>query len=123
MPLPPCPERLRVAVQVLAQVRFGVGPQGEGASMRGKQKTHEIKLQIRRVLLEEWDPVGVADEPLAQDEYDSYLGGIYGLLAQSATEAEIVHHLYMTETLNMGMKGQSKERLLTAAQALKRIAL
>lgn len=27
-----------------------------------------------------WDPIGVKDEPNAQDEYDSYLGGVYELL-------------------------------------------
>ena len=27
-----------------------------------------------------WDPIGVKDEPNAQDEYDGYLGGVYELL-------------------------------------------
>lgn len=90
--------------------------------MHDKQKIREAKLQIRRVLLEEWDPIGIAEDPLAQDEYDGYLGGIYNFLEQNATEAEIVHHLHLTETLNMGMQGQSKEKLLTVAESLKRIS-
>ena len=37
-----------------------------------------IRSQIRRVLLNVWDPIGVKNEPNAQDEYDGYLGEIYG---------------------------------------------
>ncbi len=64
--------------------------------MYDKQKIREAKLKIRQVLLEEWDPIGVADEPLAQDEYGAYLGGIFDLLERSQTEAEIANHLHFT---------------------------
>ena len=30
--------------------------------------------ELRRLLLVEWDPIGIADVPKAQDEYDSYVG-------------------------------------------------
>ena len=91
--------------------------------MSTKQAIREAKLQIRRVLLEEWDPIGVLDEPLAQNEYDGYLGGVYGLLERNASEAKIVNHLRFTETVNMGMQGQSEEKLLAVAKSLKRIPL
>lgn len=91
--------------------------------MDDKQRIREAKLQIRRILLEEWDPIGVADEPLAQDEYDGYLGGICDLLERGASEAELVSHLHLTETVNMGMQGQSKDKLLTVAKSLKCIPL
>ena len=91
--------------------------------MYDKQRIRAAKLQIRRVLLEEWDPIGVADEPLAQDEYDGYLGGIYDLLERGAAEEKIVNHLYFTETVNMGMRGQSQDKLLDVAKSLKRILL
>jgi hypothetical protein len=32
------------------------------------------------VLMREWDPIGVADVPEAQDEYDSYISQTYGML-------------------------------------------
>lgn len=89
--------------------------------MYDKQRIHQAKLQIRHVLLEEWDPIGVRDEPLAQDEYDGYLGGIYGLLERGESEAGIVRHLHFTETVNMGMTGQSMDKLLAVAMSLKRI--
>ena len=91
--------------------------------MSAEQAKKEAKLQIRRVLLEERDPIGVSDEPLAQNEYDRYLGGVYGLLERDASEAEIANHLRLTETVNMGMQGQSEEKLLAVAKSLKRIPL
>ena len=54
--------------------------------------------------MEHWDPIGIRDEPNAQDEYDSYIGGVYDLLLQSATEQEIAAHL-----LNI-MKEKSGDR-------------
>ncbi len=69
--------------------------------MYDKQRVRAAKLQIRQVLLEEWDPIGIADEPLAQDEYDGYLGGIYDLLELGKAEAEIVTRLHFIETINM----------------------
>ena len=52
-----------------------------------------IRSQIRRVLLTVWDPIGVKDEPNAQDEYDGYLGEIYGLLVRKATDQEMTDRL------------------------------
>ncbi len=91
--------------------------------MHDKAKIRAAKLQMRRVLLEEWDPIGIVNEPMAQDEYDSYLGGLYDLLAGNATEAEIAQHLNEVETVNMGGNARPFDELLSVAQSLKRIAL
>jgi hypothetical protein len=58
-----------------------------------ERRAREIQEAIRQVLLHDWDPIGIADEPGAQDEYDSYVGGVYRLLASGASEAEIDRHL------------------------------
>jgi hypothetical protein len=41
---------------------------------------------VRRVLLEDWDPIGIRDVPQASDEYDSYVMPIYGILRQRRSE-------------------------------------
>ena len=33
--------------------------------------------EIQKILLREWDPIGIQDIPEAQDEYDSYIPFIY----------------------------------------------
>ena len=47
-----------------------------------KAESRRIRVQIRRVLLHTWDPIGIQDEQNAQDEYDGYIGRIYGLLGE-----------------------------------------
>ena len=91
--------------------------------MHNKNRIRAAKLQIRRVLLEEWDPIGVLDEPMAHDEYDSYLRHIYDLLARDASDLQIANHLNQPETVSMGISKRSLEKLLSVANSLKAIAL
>ena len=35
---------------------------------------------VGRILLKDWDPIGVNDVPEPQNEYDSYVPGLCGLL-------------------------------------------
>ena len=61
--------------------------------MIDKYESRRIRVDIRHVLMSVWDPIGIKDEPNAQDEYDSYLGGVYELLITGASEerfAELV---------------------------------
>jgi hypothetical protein len=49
---------------------------------------------IREILLREWDPIGIAEEPDAQDEYDSYVHEIHGLLIRHEPWHRLVDHLW-----------------------------
>jgi hypothetical protein len=68
-----------------------------------RQRADEIQQAIRAVFMQHWDPIGVADVPEAQDEYDSYVGPVYRLLASGASDAELIDYLYNTETETMGL--------------------
>src|SRR5664279_1719167 len=74
---------------------------------------------IREILLRDWDPIGIADIPEAQDEYDSYIPGIYGRLIRHISEQELFDHLWQIETEHMGLFGnrgktqQITEKLLS----------
>ena|SRR5260221_7240724 len=80
---------------------------------------------IRTTLLREWDPIGVADEAAAQDEYDSYVPTIYKLLIRQSPRNAIVDYLWSVETENMGLAGNRQttervaDRLLKIADELK----
>jgi hypothetical protein len=50
--------------------------------MIDKHESRRLRAEIRRVLLEIWDPIGVGNEPNAHDEYDFYLGDIMDLVNQ-----------------------------------------
>ena len=44
---------------------------------------------IERILLREWDPIGVRDVPGAEDEYDGYAFRIFTMLKSHAPEADV----------------------------------
>lgn len=90
--------------------------------MYNKEAIRAGKVQIRRVFLEEWDPIGISDEPNAQDEYDLSLDAMYDLLLRNASEAEIVDYLHEIETDRMGMMSD-KKRLSAIAKVLKSLDL
>jgi hypothetical protein len=73
---------------------------------------------IRQVLLRDWDPIGVNDVPEAQDEYDSYVGGVYRMLASACSEDEIIDHLWRIESHNMGLLTADRESLRPVATKL-----
>ena len=88
-----------------------------------KEKFRRAFPEIRRVLLEVWDPIGVRDELHAQDEYDSYIGAIYRLLVEGASDEAITTYLYGVETVQMGLPVRGKELLLPVVRALKKITI
>lgn len=60
---------------------------------------------IHAILLREWDPIGIADEPNAQDEYDSYIHEVHGMLIRHEPRHRLVDHLWWIETEHMGLFG------------------
>ncbi len=86
-----------------------------------KKRIREIREQIRRVLMSDWDPIGVKDVPEAQDEYDSYVYGLFKLLLKGASETEIIELLHSIEAKDMGLRCNDKAQLALVAEALKHI--
>jgi hypothetical protein len=72
--------------------------------MMDKSESRKIRIEIRRVLLDVWDPIGIKDEPKAQDEYDGYLDGVYELLISNASDENIQNHLRQIVTEQMGLR-------------------
>ncbi len=72
--------------------------------MAEMNRTYEKKLQlVRAVLLAEWDPIGVRDEPAARDEYDRYIPALLGMLERKANADEIARYLDDVGSLEMGL--------------------
>lgn len=81
-------------------------------------RAREIQDAIRRVLLEEWDPIGVRDEIGCADEYYAYVGGVYRLLASGATARDVAEHLARIEEQQMGLGKSSVVALRPVASKL-----
>lgn len=59
--------------------------------------------ELRQILMNEWDPIGVRGIPEAADEYDRYLGSIAKQLREGASQEEIGSYLTMVEEDWMGL--------------------
>jgi|SRR5580692_7192829 hypothetical protein len=82
-----------------------------------KDASREIRSQIRRVLWEEWDPIGVNDTPETADEYDLYIGGVYRLLAQGASGADLIAFLGGIEIGRMELVDGAGEPLMAESKS------
>jgi hypothetical protein len=58
---------------------------------------------LRRILMDEWDPIGVRGVPEAADEYDTYVGQIGRRLREGAPAEEIAAYLTWVEEEWMGV--------------------
>ncbi len=109
-----------------------LGPQTPASSPRhgkgndgviDKYESRRIRVDIRHVLMSVWDPIGIKDEPNAQDEYDGYLGGVYALLVSGASDGRIEEHLWQIVTERMGLSGAKKADMADTVKALREIKL
>ena len=89
--------------------------------MTEKQSARQIQAAIAQILIEDWDPIGVRDEPDATSEYDAYVGGIYRLLATGANAQQVAEHLVAIERDRIGFEETRVEALLPVAEKLCRL--
>ena len=82
------------------------------------RRAKAIQKSIAIVLLHNWDPIGVEDVPEAQDEYDSYVGGVYRLLASRCSADDLIDYLTKIETDMMGLSPPPREHLRALADRL-----
>ena len=64
-----------------------------------------LTARVKYILLEDWDPIGIKDLAEAQDEYDSYVPKICGMLRGGCTFDELYKHLRWIESEHMGLDG------------------
>jgi hypothetical protein len=88
-----------------------------------KYESRRIRVQIRHVLLNTWDPIGVKDEPNAQDEYDGYIGRLYELLTNNGSDPELIEYLYWAVHERMGLDGATRLDMAATVDALRKIPL
>jgi hypothetical protein len=85
------------------------------------EPAREIQAAIAKILLEDWDPIGVHDVTEAQDEYDSYVSGVYRLLVAGATAEALAAHLLAIENEAVGLALRGQTDLAGVAQKLRNL--
>ena len=83
-----------------------------------------IASEIRQIFVEDWDPIGVMDDPdWPRDEYDAYIGEVHGFLERGESAEFIARHLCFIEDQKMGLGSLPLSARLSVAQKLKAIRL
>lgn len=77
---------------------------------------------IRRILLDEWDPIGIRNYPEAADEYDAYTGFIREQLNSRVPLQTLIDHLWQIETAHIGLNGDRKHTEQIAKRLMELIA-
>jgi hypothetical protein len=87
-----------------------------------KERSREVRVQIRQVFNDVWDPIRVMSDPTwRRDEYDGYIGHMFELLTGSASDQEVEEYLVWCLG-RMGMDG-SRSSHRDVIDALRQIDL
>jgi len=85
-----------------------------------ERRAKEIMAAIRTILLNDWDPIGIARNPeWPRDEYDAYIGEIYRFLVRGESAEFVARHLCFIEDKLMGLGCADVVKRLPVAQKLK----
>ncbi|MGS0704944.1 hypothetical protein ACVBEE_00005 [Acinetobacter sp. ANC 3781] len=77
---------------------------------------------IHKILLKEWDPLGIRSIPLMRDEYEDYLPKLFMMICDKADESEIFEYLWRVENKIMEKRG-NRQHTLRIASLLKDLQL
>jgi hypothetical protein len=66
-------------------------------------KGDQLFSAVRKVLLEEWDPIGVAHYPKCSNEYDRYVRTICRFLVEGVDGFKLTAYLSQVRTVSMGL--------------------
>lgn len=80
-----------------------------------------LQRELSRVLLKDWDPIGIKAEPECADEYAAYVAGVYRLLAAGASDREIAQRLVDEETAILGSTETEWEMLIPVTEKLRKV--
>jgi hypothetical protein len=77
----------------------------------------QLYKRIDEILWNDWDPIGINDDEIARDEYQTYVPHILLLTMQDADKIKIAGYLHKVETINMGLSG-NMQRCREVAQKI-----
>lgn len=83
-----------------------------------KKRIEEIRSAIRGVFLRDWDPIGIQAQSTLDDEYDMYIGRVFGILTSSRSEDALIDYLIWVAHDRMGFDVPSREKLQPVVQKL-----
>lgn len=87
--------------------------------MDHKRRTvRHVYEEINKILFTYWDPIGMNDV-LPKDEYEAYVGAVYGALANGTSEEGLVRLLTSLENEMIGLRAPVGEKGRSCSKASK----
>ena len=77
-------------------------------------KKDTLPIAVKRVLLKEWDPIGIQNIPEAGTEYDGYVLGLCHLLREFQSVEKIYAHLCWIVVDRMGLEANESHTMAIA---------
>jgi hypothetical protein len=81
------------------------------------RRAAEIQDSIRQILYRDWDPVSVCDVG-AECEYDSYISGVYRILATLRSEGALIDFFKTIESDLLSLDAATQGRLRRVVRKL-----
>lgn len=78
----------------------------------------DMHARVRAILMQDWDPIGVAGVPNAADEYDQYVPAIVMILRGRGSVDAVAAHLLQIEKDKMGLTGDAARARSVAGKLL-----
>lgn len=63
----------------------------------------KIDPRIEAILLKQWDPIGINNDPAAVSEYYTYASQIYGMIKNGKSEKDIAEYLIRVTEEDLGL--------------------
>ena len=82
-----------------------------------RRKRKYLVDNIRMILLTNWDPLNVGQNPMLKDEYDRYITEIYHLVSVKSQKNIIENALERIESQELGLEC-NRQRISTTATRL-----
>lgn len=71
-------------------------------------KPDQLLLAVQEILFRDWDPIGINDNELCRDEYNSYARTVCDWLREGVDENKLVAHLCELQRVSMGIPDADK---------------
>ena len=95
-------------------------PFGDGAVGIPSVVEHQGGQELRQLLMDHWDPIGVKDAPEAASEYDGYRADVLQLVRDGASADEIAGYLAGVAHDRMGLGEGAPSLYRSAGQEIVR---
>ncbi|WP_213993554.1 hypothetical protein [Sodalis sp. dw_96] len=86
------------------------------------KKNENFSQQVKTILLNDWDPIGIKDLPEANDEYDDYVFTVCEMISEGKHESDFYDFLFWVESERICLHVNT-EHIKSIAEKLERLTL